>query len=353
MTEQKRRLNLDYECLHSMPTGVHEVHVWWDPNLQNWLVGKCVDLTEFQDDEDLIEPQLMERIKHNNIVPVRAVATVPGFPRPMRVVEILMPYYEAGSITDALEAGRTFTPRKSLKIIQAALHGLREMHEQHGILHRDIKSPNLFLTDDADLVKIGDLGVAGRMDASGSTPPVKVAHLYAPPELMIGPRVTPASDLYSLGVVLVELLAGKFDYAAYSSTVVVDALKEGRPPLRAEDRNLPVWVCRRLRQLVAKATHRDPAQRFTTARDMSTALAAIKIADWQDAEPNVWQTPHLQRDETWRVTAAPARAGGVELTLWRRKKAPWRRVGAPEVVGSLQDGKALSYFEQANKRAVN
>ncbi|MFF3400363.1 serine/threonine-protein kinase [Streptomyces sp. NPDC002659] len=353
MTEQRRRLILDYESLHSMPIGVHDVHVWWDPNLQNWLVGKRVELTEFQDDEDLIEPQLMERIKHNNIVPVRAVATVPGFPQPMRVVEILMPYYEAGSITDALEAGHTFTPTRSLKIIQAALHGLRELHEQHKILHRDIKSPNLFLTGDADLVKIGDLGVAGRMDASGSTPAVQVAHLYAPPEIMIGPQVTPASDLYSLGVVLVELLAGKFDYAAYSRTDVVDALQEGRPPLRAEDRNLPVWACRRLRQLVAKATHPDPAQRFKTARDMSTALAAIKIADWQDTEPNVWQTPHLQRDETWRVTAVPARAGGVELTLWRRKKAPWRRVGAPEVVGSLQDGKALSYFEQANKRAVN
>lgn len=353
MTEQIRRLILDYECLHSMPIGVHEVHVWWDRNLQNWLVGKRVDLAEFQDDEDLIESRLMEKIKHNNIVPVRAVASVPDYRPPMRVVEILMPYYEAGSITDALEAGHTFTPAKSLKIIQASLHGLREMHEQHKILHRDIKSPNLFLTGDADLVKIGDLGVAGRMDASGSTPAVQVAHLYAPPEIMIGPRVTPASDLYSLGVVLVELLAGKFDYASYSRTDVVDALQEGRPPLRAEDRNLPVWVCRRLRQLVAKATHPDPAQRFTTARVMSTALAAIRIADWQETEPNVWQTPHLYRDETWRVTATTARAGGIELTLWRRKKASWRRVGAPEVVGSLQDGKALGYFEQANKRAVN
>jgi eukaryotic-like serine/threonine-protein kinase len=353
VTEQKRHLFLDYECLQSMPFGVHEVHVWWDPNLHNYIVGKRIDLSDFQENEDLIEPQLMEKIKHNNIVPVRSVASVSGYQLPMRVIEIFMPYYEAGSITDALEADRTFTPTTSLKIIQSALHRLREMHEQHKILHRDIKSPNLFLTGDADLVKIGDLGVAGRMDASGSTPAVQVAHLYAPPEIMVGPRVTPASDLYSLGLVLVELLAGKFDYASYSRTDVVDALQQGQPPLRAEDRKLPVWVCRRLRQLVARATHPDPVQRFATARGMSTALAAIKIADWHEVDPNLWQAVHLHKDETWRVTAANARGGGIELTLWRRKKASWRRVGASAVVGSLQDGKALGYFEEANKRAVS
>lgn len=352
VTEQKRRLVLDYESLHSMPLGVHEVHVWWDQNLGTWLVGKCVDLAEYHDDADLIEPQLMERIKHRNIVPVRAVAGVPGYPQPMRVVEILMPYYEVGSITDALEAGQTFTPTKSLQIVQAALQGLREMHEHHRILHRDIKSPNLFLTGDADLVKIGDLGVAGRMDAYGSTPPIPVAHPYSPPEIMIGPRITAASDLYSLGLVLVELLAGKFDYASYSRTDVVDALQQGLPPLRAEDRKLPAWVCRRLRQLVVKATHPDPARRFTTARDMSTALAAIKIADWQQTEPGTWQARHLWKDETWRVTTASA-DGGIELTLLRRKQASWRRVGASTVAGTLQDGKALAYFEEANRRAVS
>ncbi|MGQ4400143.1 serine/threonine-protein kinase [Streptomyces hayashii] len=352
MTEHKRRLFLDYESLQSMPLGVHEVHVWWDPHLGNWLVGKCVDLAEFHDDADLIEPQLMEKIKHRNIVPVRAVAGVPGYPPPMRVIEILMPYYEAGSITDALEAGQRFTPTKSLQIIQSALQGLREMHEHHRILHRDIKSPNLFLTGDADLVKIGDLGVAGRMDASGSTPAIQVAHPYSPPEIMIGPRVTAASDLYSLGLVLVELLAGKFDYASYSRTDVVDALQQGLPPLRAEDRKLPAWVCRRLRQLVAKATHPDPERRFTTARDMSTALAAIKIADWQQTEPGTWQACHLWKDESWRVTAASV-TGGVELTLLRRKQASWRRVGASQVAPTLQDGKSLAYFEEANKRAVS
>ncbi|MCP3759100.1 hypothetical protein [Streptomyces sp. TBY4] len=110
MSERGRRLVLDYECLYSMPTGVHEVHVWWDSTLNNWLVGKRVDISEFQDVGGLIEPGLMEMIKHPNIVDVRAVASVLGYPQPMHVVEILMPFFERGSITDALERGETFAP---------------------------------------------------------------------------------------------------------------------------------------------------------------------------------------------------------------------------------------------------
>ncbi|MGW0879371.1 serine/threonine-protein kinase [Streptomyces sp. NPDC002671] len=353
MSERGRRLVLDYECLQSMPIGVHEVHVWWDPVLNNWLVGKRIDLSEFQDVGDLIEPGLMEMIKHPNIVDVRAVASVPSYPSPMRVVEILMPFFERGSITDALERGETFAPTKALRIVQAALQGLTEMHERHGILHRDIKSPNLFLTNDADLVKIGDLGVAGAMDASGATPAVQVAHVYSPPEIMVGPRITRAADLYSLGLVLIELLAGRFDYASYTRTEVVDALQGGLSPLRDSDRRLPVWVCRRLRQLIARATHPDPIERFASARDMSAALAAIKIADWSEVDANVWQAPHLRRDEQWRVTASPAKAGGVELVTFRRKAASWRRAGEAAVVPTIDHPQARTYFEGVNKRAVN
>ncbi|MFG2918937.1 serine/threonine-protein kinase [Kitasatospora sp. NPDC048298] len=353
MRDHERRLVLDYESLHSMPIGVHEVHVWWDQVLHNWLVGKKVDLSEFEAAGDLIEPRVMEMIKHPNIVDVRAVANVPGYPQPMRVVEILMPYFEQGSITDALERGETFAPTKALRIIQAALQGLTEMHEHHGILHRDIKSPNLFLTGDADLVKIGDLGVAGAMDASGATPAIQVAHMYAPPEMMVGPRVTRAADLYSMGLVLLELLAGKFDYDSYTSTEVVDALQQGRPPLRESDRQLPAWVCRRLRRLVLKATHPDPTQRFSSARDMSAALASVKIADWREVEPNVWQAPHLHRNEHWKITATPSKDGGIELATFRRRAASWRRNGEALVVPSIGHPQVVSYFEKVNNRAVS
>ncbi|UNR57625.1 protein kinase [Streptomyces sp. A10(2020)] len=210
MNEQRERpLVLDYECLHSMPNGLREVRVWLDPVLETWLVGKRIDLSEVQD-SDLVEPRVMEMINHPNVVTVRSVATIPSYKPPMQVVEVFMPYYELGSITDALLRGERFTAAQSLRIIRAALQGLADMHERYGILHRDVKSPNLFLTGDASTVKIGDLGLAGAMDSMGKAPCVNAPHLYAPPELLIGDGLTRSSDLYSLGVVLLELLRGRF-----------------------------------------------------------------------------------------------------------------------------------------------
>ncbi|MFB9802506.1 protein kinase domain-containing protein [Streptomonospora salina] len=161
-----------------MPNGLREVRVWWDDVLHTWLVGKRLDLSEVEAGADLVEPRTMEMIDHPNVVTVRAVAHVRGYPRPMKVVEILMPYYERGSVSDALERGERFGVRQSMQIIQAALQGLTEMHDRHGILHRDMKSPNLFLTEDAHTVKIGDLGLASKMNPSGRTPGVRAPHQH-------------------------------------------------------------------------------------------------------------------------------------------------------------------------------
>ncbi|MEV0299239.1 serine/threonine-protein kinase [Nocardia sp. NPDC050710] len=355
MNQRERQLTLNYECLHSMPSGLREVRVWWDPVLENWLVGKRIDLSEVQDSADLVEPRVMEMIDHPNVVKVRSVATVAGFPPPMRVVEVLMPFYDKGSITDALEAGERFTAGQALGIIRAALQGLTEMHERHGILHRDVKSPNLFLTGDAHTLKIGDLGLAGTMDATGKAPCVNAPQLYAPPELLTGNGLTRASDLYSLGVVLLELLRGKFDYDSYSKTHTVDSLLNGQSPLRTEDRVLPVWVCRSLRKIVQKAMDPEPPRRFQAAREMSDQIARVKIADWQETGADVWEAPFLRDNHMRvRVTAQPlCRGGGFTLITQRRKTTLWRRIETDVTVTDLRHQRALAVFEKANSLAVS
>ncbi|MFC9629054.1 serine/threonine-protein kinase [Streptomyces mirabilis] len=353
MNERERPLILDYECLHSMPNGLREVRVWLDPVLETWLVGKRIDLSEVQG-ADLVEPRVMEMINHPNVVKVRSVAAIPSYKAPMQVVEVFMPYYEKGSITDAMLEGEHFTAAQSLRIIRAALRGLAEMHERYKILHRDVKSPNLFLTGDADTVKIGDLGLAGAMDDTGRAPCVNAPHLYAPPELLTGEALTRSSDLYSLGVVLLELLRGRFDYASYTTTDVVDALLAGRPPLRKEDAVLPPWVCKSLRKLVQKATDPDPARRFQTAREMSDQIAKIRIADWQETEKQTWEAPFLRNSKTRvRITAKPSKRGGITLTTHRKKTLSWRRVKQDTTVPSLDHSDARAVFESANSLAVS
>lgn len=354
MRQNEKSLHLDYECLHTMKTGLREVRVWWDDIRGVWIVGKRLDLSEVQDSADLIEPQVMEMIDHPNVVKVQAVATVTGYPSPMRVVEVLMPYYEKGSITDALEAGARFSPNGSLRIVQSVLRGLREMHEVHHILHRDIKSPNIFLANDSTLAKVGDLGLAGRIGPDGTAPTVNAPHLYSPPELLVGTGLTCASDVYSVGVVLRELVAGKLDYSSYSTTSVVDALTRGRIPLRGSDLGLPVWACNALRRVVQKATDRDPSKRYRSARDMSTAVAKIRIADWSQVDEGHWETaPAPQREHKVRVIASPTKSGTVKVMVQRRGKAMWRRAWDDVTVPSLAHKDARAAFESANTLAVS
>ncbi|MFC8043970.1 serine/threonine-protein kinase [Nocardia sp. NPDC057353] len=340
--------------MQTLDSQFREVRAYWDPNLNNFLVGKRVDLSEIEDDADLVEPHVMELINHPNVVNVRAVAEIRCYPPPMRVVEVIMPYFEKGSLTDALERGVRFTPHESLNIVRRSLRGLAEMHERHGILHRDIKSPNIFLSDDVDVVKLGDLGLAGRMNAEGYAPGVNAPQLYSPPELFGSTGLTRASDIYSLGVVLLELLIGKFDYGSYSKTHVVDALSAGRIPLRPEDRVIPFWVCKRLRQVIEKSMNVSPDRRYKTAREMDTAIAQVEIANWIQKNSGTWEAPFLRDRRKWvRVTAENTRKGGVKLSIQKKTNTAWRRYGSSISVPGLQDDQVPGVFEIANNLAVN
>jgi eukaryotic-like serine/threonine-protein kinase len=351
--QNEKVLRLDYECLHTMPTGIREVRVWWDDIRGTWIVGKRLDLSEVQDDADLIEPRVMEIIDHPNVVKVQSVAVVEGFPEPMHVVEVFMPYYEQGSISDAFETGRSLSPHEALRITRGVLHGLAQMHDVHGILHRDIKSPNLFLTSDSHLVKIGDLGLAGRIGLDGKAPCVNAPHIYSPPELLGDDGLTRSSDLYSVGVVLRELLAGKYDYSAYTTTEVVDALADGKIPLHAADLKLPVWACGALRKAVRKATQKDPLKRYQSARDMNESLAKIRTADWRQTDEACWEAPMVhQPARRVRVTALPARGGMIKISI-HKHGIKWRRASKDVLVPSLDHADAKAAFETANTLAIS
>lgn len=177
--ERSRPLRLAFECLQTLPEGSNPVRVWWDENLQCEQVGKRVDLSNL--DDVLPEPAILRQIRHDHVVPILAAPVVDGFPQPMRVIEIVTPYYKRGSLTDAFIRGERFGPTETVRIVQAALRGLGHLHEVHGILHRDIKSPNILLTEDEFLARVGDLGCAGRIGEDGRTPALDIPPCTARP----------------------------------------------------------------------------------------------------------------------------------------------------------------------------
>jgi serine/threonine-protein kinase len=147
-----------------------------------------------------------------------------------------------------------------------------------GIVHRDIKPANI-LIDTADVVKVADFGIAKAAEDTTDLSPAGMVigtAAYVSPEQAAGRSVTAASDLYSLGCVLYECLAGQPPFVGPS--VLAVALKHHNdppPPLRSWLPTVHVEVER----VVMRALEKDPARRFTSAAEMDLAWAQSAAED--------------------------------------------------------------------------
>ncbi|WP_117427296.1 serine/threonine-protein kinase [Mycobacterium marinum] len=351
--ERERVLRLPYECIQSIAAGMSDVRVWWDPNLQCERVGKRYDLSNL--DDVLPEAATLQRIDHRNVVPILAAPDVDGYPAGMRVIEIVTPFYKRGSITDALLRGDRFRPTQAIQITQAALRGLGCLHEVHGILHRDIKSGNILLAEDDSLAKVADLGLAGELAADGTVPAIDNPTLYTPPELVATGVLTRPSDIFAMGLVLLELLNGPFNYESYQRTTVVERLMALRSPLSKADRTYPIWASRSVRRVLNKALHRNPNERFQTASDMDNAMSRVRVVDWQQADEGQWEAPFLHRpSHRIQVSARAVRGSGTRMSIRVDRGNGWRRCGVPDQdVPSLDAVAAFSVFDQATDIATD
>ena len=348
----ERVLRLDFECLRSIPEGINEVRVWHDNLLDCDRVGKRIDTSSASAGDVLPEPATLQSIRHRNVVPVLAAALVEGYPPPLRVVEIVTPYYPRGSITDALIRGDRFAPSEAVAVVQAALRGLSEIHERHSICHRDIKSGNILLPDDVTVAKIADLGLTGSFSPAGTVPALNNPTLYSPPEIIATGILNRASDLYPMGLVLRELLGGAFPYADYTTTAIVQRLSSGRLPIARVDLELPIWASRSLRRIVAKALRKDPSERYQSAAEMDAALARATVLDWVEVRENRWEAPFLFQNRRVAVEAhyRPSRKQFKVSTL--TKKTSWRRATDDVYASDLVGAAARKVFDQASDIAT-
>jgi serine/threonine protein kinase len=328
------------------------VRVWWDDNLKCQRVGKRIDLSNL--DGVLPEPETLHEIKHDNVVRVIAAPTVEGYRPPMRVIEIVTPYYPRGSLTDALVRGETFRPTEAVRIVQAALRGLGHLHEVHRILHRDIKSANILLAEDEHIARIADLGCAGRLNEAGTVPALDIPTLYSPPELVGTGVLTRASDLYPMGLVLLELLRGGFDYESYPKSDVVKRLLRGVSPLLMADRVHPIWASRSLRRVLSKSMNSYPPQRFQSASEMDNALSNVHVLDWAEPDSYRWEAPFRHHpDRRVRVDARSLRKGGLRVSAQIDRGNGWRRYGVDDFdVDAVDSPRVRNLFDQVTAKAI-
>jgi serine/threonine protein kinase len=259
----------------------------------------------------------------------------------MQVLEIIMPFYERGSVCDAFFRGERFTLREGRDLVLAALRGLAELHDRR-ILHRDVKTPNLLLPGDTSRVKLGDLGAAIPMDDDGTADVLDAPQLWTPPETYTVGRIDQRADLYSMGMVLHEVLSGPLPYEEYPPDVSLERLARGLPAPKPRHLAPAPFVPRTLRRVVNKAIRKTPAERYGSTHEMAAALAAARLVDWQlviaEDDRCVWEgsSPSL-RDQELQVEVWKMKRGrqmGVARRRIRGRK--WRRLWPDQVLADDQ-----------------
>ena len=221
------------------------------------------------------EIALMSRLKgHSNIVSYEDHQIIPhedgiGWDILIRM-ELLRP------INDALRQNKSFTRAEVIRLGTDLCRAL-EVCGQYNIIHRDIKPANIFISDTGDY-KLGDFGVARIASASTGASTRAGTVNYMAPEVFRGEKYTANVDIYSLGLVMYQLLnANRMPfYPPYPQPITFSAAEQARARrLAGEALPLPSGAQDALGQLVCKACAPDPAQRFASPLALRKALEAL------------------------------------------------------------------------------
>jgi len=222
---------------------------------------------------------------------------------------IAMAYYEGETLEQRLQRG-LLPVGEAVDVALQVARGLRKAHEA-GIVHRDIKPANLFLTRDG-IVKVLDFGIAklGGLKSLTRTGTTIGTSAYMSPEQIHGSEIDARTDLWSLGIVLYEMLAGECPFVGETSIATSYAVvNEPPPPLYARAPDVPLP----LETLVARLLKKQPRDRYASAAAVVQDLEDIakESASLGGAHPRALETAVAR---AWR-RRPPHFAGAVGLLV--------------------------------------
>ena len=301
--------------------GMGSVYLATDERLDRQVALKVLK-EELADDERFVERFRREAraagaLSHPNI------AGVFDFGQHEARYYMVMELAEGRDLARLLREEGPLSPERSVRVASQIAQALAHAHAA-GVVHRDIKPPNVIIGE-ADRVKVTDFGIAravgeSTLTATGSV--LGTAH-YISPEQAGGAEVGPAADIYSLGIVLYEMLTGSLPFTGDSAlAVALRHVSDDVPPPSELNPEVPAS----LDAVVARATAKDPRDRFGSADEMNKALggaldltaevgtvamagagAGVATAGaTEPLEPTVWPIPGGRYD--------PQRLGRIVLT---------------------------------------
>ncbi len=209
------------------------------------------------------EAQAASSLEHNNICAIHEIdETDDG------QLFISMGYYEGDTLQTKIKDER-LKIKDAINYTMQIVHGLQKAHEKN-IVHRDIKPANIMLTDD-DVVKILDFGLAKlasqtKLTKEGTT---LGTIAYMSPEQTRGEKVDHRTDIWSLGVILYEMLTGELPFKGEYEQAVMYSIMNEEPEFVSKIRNdVPL----ELEKIINKALHKNPDKRFQTMQELCEAL---------------------------------------------------------------------------------
>ncbi len=259
--------------------GMGIVYKAFDLKLERYVAIKILNAAA------LNNPQFIERFKreaknqakltHSNIVPVY------GFTEGMQLLGIVMEYVEGETLEKMIIRQGRLNLSQAIDIMQQVLSGAAYAHKK-GFVHRDLKPSNIIISKDG-IAKIMDFGISKSLkETKGITRTgVKIGTvLYMSPEQIKAQEPTIQSDIYSLGIILFEMLTGKNPFDFPTEFEILEAhLKKNPPKLINEHFGIPSEVD----SIISKATNKSTSKRYQSGEDFNTDLnllsAKLTIAE--------------------------------------------------------------------------
>ncbi len=243
---------------------------------QDEVLGRMVAIKflreQYVDDEQNLrhfqnEARAVATLSHPNIVKIYDVGMENN------LYYIVMEYLEGRTLKDIVREEGPLHPLRAVDILRGVLRALDHSHGK-GIIHRDIKPHNIIVTEEGK-VKVTDFGIARSNNAATVTYSGQMVGsvYYISPEQARGGNTTFASDLYSSGVMLYEMLTGRVPFTGDNPVgIALSHVQKTAVPVTSLNRRIP--EC--LEEVVTRAMEKNPRDRYDSARDMDRELGQVR-----------------------------------------------------------------------------
>lgn len=254
--------------------GFGAVYRAYQPTVRRTVAIKVI-LPQYANHPDFIrrfeaEAQLVARLEHPFIIPLH------DYWREADGAYLVMRYFRGGTLKDKLKRDGALSDIQAIRLVEQVAAALAVAH-RYGVIHRDLKPANILLDDEGNAF-LTDFGIAKDIGHPGQLTQEKIligSPAYLAPEQITSDTIAPQADIYSLGVVIFEILTGVHPYGDVSSgQLLAMHLRDPLPPLASLRPDLPEAV----NQVIQKATAKQPVERYGDTYALATAFQQAMAA---------------------------------------------------------------------------